>query len=140
MGTFTTHGIDIHYELFRDRRKPPVVLLHGLGGSGKSWGSHVERFAQDFFVVLPDQRGVGQPTLVICGGSDFCTPLPNSEELAGLIPGAELTVMRGGGHVIHHEQEQPFFDTVQTLRRTPTDGFGSASSARRRVYRSWSPV
>jgi aminoacrylate hydrolase len=261
MATLTTQGIDIHYELFGDRNKPPVVLLHGLGGSGRSWGSQVERFAEYFFVVLPDQRGVGQssrskdgyaiaqmaldtasllehldlgpahvvgsstggiiaqvlaldhaarvrsvtlassiacpdayvrrefairrklmaeadietvmsayalflfspryarenpqaveawvkrtasgpaerdvalartdmimahdararlgalaqPTLVICGDTDFCTPLPNSEELARLIPGAELVVVPGGGHFIHHEQEQLFFDTVRAF-------------------------
>lgn len=261
MATLTTQGIDIHYELHGDRRRPPVVLLHGLGGSGRSFGSQVERFAADFFVVLPDQRGVGQssraedgytiaqmaldtasllehldvgpahvvgsstggviaqalaldhgarvrsvtlassiacpdayvrrefairrklmaeadletamsayalflfspryarehpeaveawvkraasapadreialaridmimahdararlgalaqPALVICGDADFCTPLPNSEELAGLIPGAELAILRGGGHFIHHEMEQLFFDTVRAF-------------------------
>jgi aminoacrylate hydrolase len=261
MATFTTQGIDIHYELFGDRKKPPVVLIHGLGGSGKSWGAQVERFAADFFVVLPDQRGVGQsarakdgysiaqmardtaalladldvgpahlvgsstggviaqvlaldhaarvrsivlassiacpdayvrrefatrrklmaemdlesamsayalflfspryarehpdkvdawvkrassgpadreislaridmimayderarlgqlvqPTLVICGDHDFCTPLANSEELACLIPGSELAVMPGGGHFIHHEQDAEFFAIVRAF-------------------------
>ena len=261
MATLTTQGIDIHYELFGDRKKPPVVLLHGLAGSGRSWGSQVERFAERFFVVLPDQRGCGQssrpeqgytiaqmaldtasllehldvgpahvvgsstggaiaqvlaldhaalvrtvtlassfacadafmrrefatrrllmaehdrkaavsgyalflfspryardnpeaveqwverassgpddreialaridmvmahdararlgaiaqPALVICGDTDFCTPLPNSEELARLVAGAELAVLRGGGHLIHHEQEQLFHDTVRAF-------------------------
>jgi aminoacrylate hydrolase len=261
MATLTTQGIDIHYELFGDRKKPPVVLIHGLGGSGRSWATQVERFAEHFFVVLPDQRGVGQssrakdgytiaqmardteslldhldlgpthlvgsstggiiaqalaldhaahvrsvtlassvacpdaytrrefairrrlmaeadletvmsayalflfspryarenpdkveawvkrassghddrdialaridmimahderarlgtlaqPTLVLCGDMDFCTPLSNSEELARLILGAELSVLRGGGHFIHHEQEQLFFDTVRAF-------------------------
>jgi aminoacrylate hydrolase len=62
MATLQTQGISIHYELLGDRRNPPVVLLHGLGGSGRSWGSQVERFAKNHFVVLPDQRGTGQST------------------------------------------------------------------------------
>lgn len=261
MATFTTQGSDIHYELFGDREKPAVVLLHGLGGSGKSWGSQVERFARSHYVILPDQRGCGRsshaaegytlarlaldtafllehldvgpahivgtstggaiaqvlalehaarvrsltlassfacfdaymkrefelrrrlmaetdmvtafsayalflfsprfarenpkavdawvaratsapekreialqridmiaahdtrarlgelkhPTLVVCGDADFCTPLPHSEELARLIPDAKLDVLSGGGHFIHAEQEERFFETVRAF-------------------------
>jgi aminoacrylate hydrolase len=261
MATLQTQGISLHYELFGDPQKPPVVLLHGLGGSGKSWGSQVERFAQDHFVVLPDQRGTGQssrpdggytieqlavdtaellrhlgigpahvigtstggaiaqalaldraalvrsntlassfaraddyaqrefalrrklvlesdpqtvyscyalflfgpryardnpdrvqawvdrvaalpmerevstkridmilahdararlskvqqPSLVICGELDACVPLPHSEELAQLIPGAELSVVPGGGHFIHTEQPDEFYRRVRSF-------------------------
>jgi aminoacrylate hydrolase len=261
MATLNTQGISLHYELFGDRRKPPVVLLHGLGGSGKSWGSQVERFAKDHFVVLPDQRGTGhtsraedgytiaqlaldtvslldhldlgpahvigtstggaiaqamaldhaarvrsvtmassfarpddyirrefalrrklmaesdmvtvyscyalflfspryarenpervaawvdrvaalpadrevslkridmimahdarsrlgeiqQPTLVVCGDRDFCTPLENSEEIARGIRGSDLVVIPGGGHFIHVEHEERFFETVRAF-------------------------
>ena len=38
------------------------------------------------------------PTLVICGSQDILTPQSDSEELAELIPGAELVVIRGGSH------------------------------------------
>ena len=38
------------------------------------------------------------PTLVIVGSQDILTPLADSEELASLIPGAELAVVRGGAH------------------------------------------
>jgi aminoacrylate hydrolase len=53
-----------------------------------------------------------QPALVLCGDSDFCTPLPSSEELAHLIPNAELVVLPAGGHFIHVEQEEAFCETV----------------------------
>jgi aminoacrylate hydrolase len=258
MATLKTQGIDLYYELHGDPRNPPVVLLHGLGGSGKSWGGQGDRFAHDYYVILPDQRGVGQtsraadgyttgqlaqdtasllehldlgpahvvgsstggaiaqhlaldhaarvrsltlassfawfdpfvrrefalrrklmaetdpqtacsayalflfsprfarenpavveawvkraatgtddrvialrridmiaahdtrarlgeiphPTLVICGQMDFCTPLPNSEELARDISGAQLEVVAGAGHLVHTEQEERFFEVV----------------------------
>ena len=38
------------------------------------------------------------PTLVICGSQDILTPQSDSEELAELIPGAELVVIRGASH------------------------------------------
>ena len=261
MATLQTQGISIHYELFGDRKNPPVVLLHGLGGSGRSWGSQVERFAKNHFVVLPDQRGTGQssrsetgytiaqmaidtacvlesldigpahiigtltggviaqvlaldhaahvrsvtmassfarpddymqrefalrrklmveadmqtvydcyalflfgaryarenpervkawidrvaslppdrdvsvkridmimahdtrarlggieqPSFVVCGSIDSCTPLGHSEELARLIPRAPLAVLPEGGHFIHTEQEEKFFETVRAF-------------------------
>ena len=259
MATFQTQSISLYYETFGGRSKPPVVLLHGLGGSGRSWGSQVDRFAKEHFVVLPDQRGVGQstradglytvaqialdtaslldhldvgpahvvgtstggaiaqvmaldhaarvrsvtmassfarpddymkrefalrrklmaeadmetvyscyalflfsprysrenpehvetwvrraasapaereialkridmimahdtrgrlgdiqqPTLVVCGDADVCTPVPHSEELARSVPGSKLAVLPGGGHFIHVEQEERFFETVR---------------------------
>jgi 3-oxoadipate enol-lactonase len=44
---------------------------------------------------LPDEA---PPTLVICGSQDILTPQADSEELAELIPGAELVVIRGASH------------------------------------------
>ncbi len=258
MPALDTQGISLHYEVFGDRRKPPVLLIAGLGGAGASFGAQVGRFAADHFVVLPDHRGTGettrandgytiaqhaadmasliehlelgpthlvgtstggaiaqlmaldhpatvrtvtmassfarpdpflrrefalrrklvaeadmrtvytcyalflfsphyasrnakqidawidriavlppereiavkridmimahdafarlgdirQPVFVICGDQDFCTPLYLSEEIAQATPGAELTVLPGGGHFIHMEQEERFFSKV----------------------------
>jgi aminoacrylate hydrolase len=62
MAALETQGISLHYETFGDRRKPPVLLLAGLGGTGQTFGPVVSRFAERYFVVLPDQRGTGQTT------------------------------------------------------------------------------
>ena len=62
MATFETDDISMYYELHGTRGKPAVMLVSGLGGTGRSWGEMVERFAKDHFVVLPDQRGTGQTT------------------------------------------------------------------------------
>ncbi|HXX66970.1 MAG TPA: alpha/beta hydrolase [Polyangiaceae bacterium] len=62
MATLDTQGISLYYELHGTRGRPPVLLISGLGGAGTSWGSHVERFAQEHFVILPDQRGTGRTT------------------------------------------------------------------------------
>ena len=59
MPKLETQGISLHYETFGDRRKPPLMLIAGLGGVGAGWGPQIERFAAEHFVVLPDHRGTG---------------------------------------------------------------------------------
>ncbi len=56
---------------------------------------------------------IRQPTLAVCGDHDFCTPLHISEEIVREIPGAQLEVLAGGGHQIHFEQEELYFETVK---------------------------
>lgn len=38
----------------------PLLILHGLFGSGKNWHSHMRRFAEDFQVFSIDLRNHGQ--------------------------------------------------------------------------------
>jgi pimeloyl-ACP methyl ester carboxylesterase len=42
---------------------------------------------------------IAVPTLIVAGDSDAITPLGLSEEMAGSIPGAELQVLEGIGHL-----------------------------------------
>ncbi|WP_437313702.1 alpha/beta fold hydrolase [Sorangium sp. So ce385] len=57
-GVCETNGIDIHY-LRTGGAKPPVVLLHGLMGSGASWTPLARALEGEFDVVMPDARGHG---------------------------------------------------------------------------------
>jgi pimeloyl-ACP methyl ester carboxylesterase len=41
---------------------------------------------------------VTAPTLVLVGSQDVLTPLADSEEIAELIPDAELALVQGGAH------------------------------------------
>ncbi len=65
--------------------------------------------AHDTFARLGEIR---QPTLVVCGTHNFCTPLPLSEELATSIPGARLAVFEEGGELIELEQDEKYFNVV----------------------------
>ncbi|MFC3676800.1 alpha/beta fold hydrolase [Ferrovibrio xuzhouensis] len=51
----------------------------------------------------PDSRpflpGYRLPTLVLCGRVDKLTPVEVHEEMAALIPGAELTIIEAAGHL-----------------------------------------
>lgn len=55
---------------------------------------------------------VAAPTLVLCGSQDVLTTQGDSEEIASLIPAAELAVVRGGAHLFMVEQAGAFNRTV----------------------------
>ena len=55
---------------------------------------------------------VDVPTLVMVGSQDVLTTQGDSEEIASLIPGAELAVVRGGAHLFQVEQARAFNRTV----------------------------
>jgi N-formylmaleamate deformylase len=57
-GLCATNGIRIHY-LRTGGARPPVVLLHGLMGSGACWTPLASALDGEFDVVMPDARGHG---------------------------------------------------------------------------------
>jgi aminoacrylate hydrolase len=65
--------------------------------------------AHDTFARLGE---IKQPTLVVCGTHNFCTPLPLSEELATKIPRARFVVFAEGGELIELEQDEKYFRVV----------------------------
>lgn len=50
-------GIEIAFE--QRGSGPPLLLLTGLGGVGRAWGSHIDRFSDHYTTVVPDHRGTG---------------------------------------------------------------------------------
>ena len=66
-----------------------------------------EAFAAQVEAILraPDEMRfeltkVDVPALVITGSQDLLTPLGDAEELAELLPGAQLEEVRGAGHAL----------------------------------------
>lgn len=53
-----TNGVRIQY-LRTGGERPPVVLLHGLMGSGACWTPLARALEREFDVVMPDARGHG---------------------------------------------------------------------------------
>ena len=52
------HGVALYYEIHGEGS--PVVLIMGLGGSGRAWGLQLPEFARHHCTILPDNRGVGR--------------------------------------------------------------------------------
>ncbi|WP_433199693.1 alpha/beta fold hydrolase [Dactylosporangium sp. CS-047395] len=63
--------------------------------------------------LRPRLAGIDAPTLVVCGERDRVN-LPLSRELAAGIPGAELRIIPGAGHLWNLEQPAEFTDLLRT--------------------------
>jgi N-formylmaleamate deformylase len=57
-GVCETNGVSIHY-IRTGGTRPPVLLLHGLTGSGACWTPLARALEGEFDVVMPDARGHG---------------------------------------------------------------------------------
>ena len=77
-GDCATNGLRLHY-LRTGGAKPPIVLLHGLTGSGACWTPVARTLERDSDVVMPDARGHG--------GSSAPEAGYRYEELAGDVVG-----------------------------------------------------
>jgi pimeloyl-ACP methyl ester carboxylesterase len=65
-GVCEANSINIHY-LRTGGRKPPLVLLHGLTGSGACWIPLARALEGEFDVVMPDARGHGNSSTPLTG-------------------------------------------------------------------------
>jgi 3-oxoadipate enol-lactonase len=58
MPHITLHDTPIYYEI--TGHGDPLLLIHGLGSSGRDWEPQVPHFAQHYQVITVDVRGHGQ--------------------------------------------------------------------------------
>jgi pimeloyl-ACP methyl ester carboxylesterase len=85
-GVAQANGIDIHY-LRTGGARPPVVLLHGLMGSGACWTPLARVLEEEFDVVMPDARGHGGSSAPHHGYRYD----DHASDVTGLILGLELS-------------------------------------------------
>jgi pimeloyl-ACP methyl ester carboxylesterase len=52
-------GVTLNVALAGDPSSPPVILLHGFPESHRTWREIAPRLEDEFFLVMPDQRGFG---------------------------------------------------------------------------------
>lgn len=62
--------------------------------------------------ILPT---IDVPTTIVVGSADAMTPPPMSEAMAGAIPGAELVVLEGAGHLSNLEKPESFLSALHKL-------------------------
>ena len=87
----TVDGLELHYELTGDG--PPIVLTHGIGGSGADFAPIVPALAQRYRVLTWDVRGFGASARP----ADGYTIAQFARDLAGLLDqlGIEQAVIGG---------------------------------------------
>jgi pimeloyl-ACP methyl ester carboxylesterase len=97
-----------------------VGFLHALGVHDETGG-------------LPVLAGV--PTLIACGSADELTTPAHSEEMAAVLPEAELLVVGGAGHLVQLERPEPIDEALVRLvqRATPNKLIAMTRRLRQRV-------
>lgn len=58
MPTIRVNSVDLHYETAGEGE--PLLLIHGLGSSGRDWENQIEEMARFFRVITYDVRGHGR--------------------------------------------------------------------------------
>ena len=89
---------------------PPLVLVHGLGGTGAAiWKNHAAELARDFTVVVPDLRGAGGSARPAGPYSlqDFVGDLHGLVERLELAPTALAGHSFGGSIVLEYAVQHP---------------------------------
>ena len=81
----------------------PLLLVAGLGGSGRFWGAQVEEFAREFRVILHDHRGVGRsgPGPIISNAGELADDLLRVMDALG-VERAHLVGHSTGGAIGQH--------------------------------------
>ena len=75
----------------------------------------LRRFNESSFDLRPDLGRIRAETLVITGRDDFICGPAAAQVLADGIPGAELVVVEGAGHMLHLEQPEAFAGAVEAV-------------------------
>ena len=92
-GVCEANGINIHY-LRTGGCKPPLVLLHGLTGSGACWIPLARALEGEYDVVMPDARGHGNSSTPLNGYRYE----DHASDVVGLIQGLGLAAPVLLGH------------------------------------------
>jgi pimeloyl-ACP methyl ester carboxylesterase len=56
---YKAQRLNLHYVVWGDERKPPIMLVHGMRDHARNWDPVAERLVEHFAVYAPDLRGHG---------------------------------------------------------------------------------
>jgi pimeloyl-ACP methyl ester carboxylesterase len=96
-GVYEANGINIHY-VRTGGYKPPLILLHGLTGSGACWTPFARALEGNYDVVMPDARGHGKSSAPLRGYlyCDYASDVIGLIEALGLAAPVLLGHSMGG--------------------------------------------
>jgi pimeloyl-ACP methyl ester carboxylesterase len=78
------NGIRIYYEVYGSG--PPLLLIHGNGGSIRDWRCQIQRFSRSYRVVVTDSRAHGKSD----DGDGALTYGQMAEDIAGVLKAARI--------------------------------------------------
>ncbi len=82
------------------------LLADDVAGWKAGW------YAISAYDVRPRLPELKVPVLCVAGRDDASVPLPVIQEMAAEIPGARITIIQNGPHMLHIEQPDAFSDAI----------------------------
>jgi pimeloyl-ACP methyl ester carboxylesterase len=124
---FDSSRLRLHYVVWGDESKPPLLLVHGTRDHARSWDFVAQRLLDRFCVYAPDLRGHGDSEWALGGHysvSAFVADLAKMVEVIDRGPVALVAHSLGGRIALDYTAAYP--DSVTKL--VAIEGFGRVGS------------
>lgn len=98
--SFSSQRLELHYLVWGDEAKPPIILVHGTRDHARSWQRTAEALADRYCIYAPDLRGHGDSAWAIGGNYsiiDYALDLHALGEAIGRAPYTIIGHSLGGG-------------------------------------------
>lgn len=115
-----------HYIAAPSMTSPEVYepLYRMMSGTRPEGAAAAHRGRADRRDHTPILQTIGVPALIVVGSEDFFTPLPIARIISDAIPGAQLAVIDGAGHLPNMEKPAVFNRIVEdflTSKKAPLE-------------------
>ncbi len=87
-------------------------------GGGRPGVMHGDFSACDAFDIMDRVGAIQCPTLILCGEDDQLTPVKYSRYLEGQVPGAQLEIVPGAGHMVMLEKPEIVTNKIRSFLTT----------------------
>jgi pimeloyl-ACP methyl ester carboxylesterase len=128
---YSSQRLRMHYVVWGDEAKPPLILVHGTRDHARSWDRVAEALVDRFCVYAPDLRGHGDSAWALGGNYsiiDYALDLHALGEAIGREPYTIIGHSLGGGVTLHYAGTFP-----EKVRRLITiEGLGGVNWQRER--------
>ena len=139
---YLSQRLKLHYLVWGDESKPPLILVHGTRDHAHSWDRTAEALADRYCVYAPDLRGHGDSAWAVGGNYsiiDYALDIHALGEAIGRAPYTMIAHSLGGGVTLQYAGTFP-----EKVKRIVTiEGLGGmvwAERARRPAHvrmREW---
>ena len=102
---YSSQRLRMHYVVWGDERKPPLILVHGTRDHARSWDRVAEALLDRYCVYAPDLRGHGDSAWAMGGNYsiiDYALDLHSLGEAIGREPYTIIGHSLGGGVTLHY--------------------------------------
>lgn len=128
---FFSQRLRLHYAVWGDEAKPPLILVHGTRDHARSWDRVAESLVDRYCVYAPDLRGHGDSAWAMGGNYsiiDYALDLHALGEAIGREPYSIIGHSLGGGVALHYAGTFP----EKVARLVTIEGLGGLHWQRER--------